>query len=68
MPGVPGAAAPGALLFGQDQRAFGFAGVTARPIRPVSLGKPFPHFFQVAPPSLLLQIPPPSAPFVATGP
>src|SRR5260370_13773566 len=47
---------------------FGLLALTARPMRPVCAGKPPLNFFQVAPPLMLLKIPPTSSPPVAFGP
>src|SRR5260370_27058052 len=47
---------------------FGLLALTARPIRPVSAGKPPLNFFQVEPPFVLLKIPPTSSPPVAFCP
>ena len=52
----------------ERKRAERETGVTARPIFPVSVGKPLLHFFHVAPPFVLLKMPPTSSPFVAETP
>src|SRR4029450_7597876 len=45
----------------------GLLALTARPMRPVCVGNPSVSFFQLAPPLLLLKIPPTSSPPVAPG-